>query len=248
MVKKARLKALRESDIDCACVIHGTAYEWRYVDKLYSMLGRHFSRPLRLHVWTEQHRSVPEPYIKHALTDWPGISGPRKSWWYKMQMFDPRHFQGRLLYFDLDVVILQNLDWMLDLDTRYFWAIRDFRHHFRGAWWSINSSCMVWDTVAFQHIWQDFSTNDIAVTARRFPGDQDFLSDRLDASERRYFPQDRFRSWRWEVKDGGMDFKKRLYKRPDAGSVIPPDTHVMVFHGHPKPHEITDAVILQNWC
>lgn len=248
MVKKARLQALRESDIDCACVIHGSAYEWIYVDKLYSMLCRHFSKPLRLHVWTEKTRPVPGHYIKHELTEWPGIAGPRKAWWYKLQMFDPMHFNGRLLYFDLDVVILQNLDWMLDLDTRYFWAIRDFRHHFRGAWWGINSSCMVWDTGNFARVWQDFASNDIAATTRRFPGDQDFLADRLSPDERRYFPEDYVRSWRWEVKDGGMDFKKRIYKRPDAGSVVPPNTRIMIFHGHPKPHEILDPVVTQNWC
>ena len=248
MVKKARLQALKNSPIDCACVIHGTAYDWRYVDVLYSMLTRHFSQPIRLHVWTEPTRKVPTSYIRHDLVEWPGISGPRKSWWYKMQMFDPAHFQGRLLYFDLDVMIMQSLDWMLALDTRYFWAIRDFRHHFRGAWWGINSSCMVWDTERFAWIWRDFCANSVTTVTRRFQGDQDFLNDRLDASQKRYFNQDWVRSWRWEVKDGGMDFKKKVYKRPDAGSVIPPDTHIVIFHGQPKPHEIKDPVILQNWC
>lgn len=248
MVKKARLKALKESPIDCACVIHGTAYDWIYVDKLYSMLSRNFSQPLRLHVWTEASRPVPEPYIKHSLTDWPGIAGPRKSWWYKLQMFDPTHFQGRLLYFDLDVVIMSNLDWMLELDIEYFWAIRDFRHHFRGVWWSVNSSIMIWDTGRLAYVWQDFCTHNIQAITRQHAGDQDYLNRVIDNKVRRYLDSNKVRSWRWEIKDGGMDFKRRTYRRPDAGSIVPPDTAVMVFHGQPKPHELQDQVIVQNWC
>jgi len=248
MVKKALLRALNEGPVDCACVIHGTAYDWVYVDKLYSMLNRNITRGVRLHVFTESDRTVPEPYVKHALKNWSGIGGPRKSWWYKMQMFDPDQFHGRLLYFDLDVVILENIDWMLQLDTRYFWACRDFRHHWRGAWYGINSSVMIWHTGMMAHVWQDFSSQNIHAVTKRFQGDQDYLNSIIDNKIRRYLDQERIRSWRWEIKDGGMDFKKRVYKRPDAGTIVPPNTDVMVFHGRPKPHEIDDPVIKKNWC
>ena len=63
--------------IDCACVIHGDAYNWKYVDTLYSMLTRNLSRQVRMHVYTEQHREVPPHMIKHVLTDWPGIRGAK---------------------------------------------------------------------------------------------------------------------------------------------------------------------------
>lgn len=84
MAKKAQIKALTTGPVDCACVIHGKLYDWVYVDKLYAMLTRHFTRPVVLHVFTESDRPVPEPYVKHSLINWPGIGGPRKSWWYKM--------------------------------------------------------------------------------------------------------------------------------------------------------------------
>lgn len=247
MVKKALLGALNEGFVDCACVIHGPAYDWVYVDKLYAMLSRHITRKVRLHVFTEAERSVPEPYVKHALKNWPGIGGPRKSWWYKMQMFDPDQIRGRLLYFDLDVIILQNIDWMLQLDVRYFWACRDFRYLWRGAWYGINSSVMIWHTEMMGHIWQNFSSQNIHAVTKQFQGDQDYLNSILNDKTRRYLDQERIKSWRWEINDGGMDFKKRVYKRPDAGSVIPPNTHVMIFHGLPKPHEIQDPVIQRQW-
>lgn len=248
MVKKAQIKAMTTGPVDCACVIHGSAYDWIYVDKLYSMLNRNISRGIRLHVWTETERSVPQPYVKHDLQAWSGIGGPRKSWWYKMQMFDSDRFHGRLLYFDLDVIILENIDWMLELDTRYFWACRDFRYHWRGEWSGINSSVMVWHTGMMGHVWKDFSAQNIHAIAKRFQGDQDYLNSVIGNQSRRYLDQDLIKSWRWEIKDGGMDFRKKVYKNPNAGSIVPANTHVMVFHGHPKPHEITDPVIVQNWC
>ena len=105
--------------VDCACVIHGTGYDWTYVDRLYNMLNKHISRGVRLHVYTEADRPVPTPYIKHTLTDW-GISGPKRAWWYKMQLFNPDHFRGQLLYFDLDTVIVNNIDWICNRAPEYF--------------------------------------------------------------------------------------------------------------------------------
>ena len=56
--------------IDCACVIHGTAYSWDYVERLHNMLSRHITLGIRLHVYTEADRPVPAPMIKHVLEPW----------------------------------------------------------------------------------------------------------------------------------------------------------------------------------
>jgi hypothetical protein len=247
MVKKARIQAEMTAPVDCACVIHGNAYDWIYVDKLRSMLVRNFSRPVNLHVWTEAHRSVPAPFIKHDLYEWPGISGPRKSWWYKIQMFNSNYFQGRLIYFDLDTIIVRNIDWLINLDADYLWAPRDFRHHWKGQWSGINSSVMVWNTTKFDWIWRNFNQNNITSTVKRFPGDQDYLTNVLDNTNRRYMDADMIKSWRWQIKDGGMNFKTRQYKRPDAGSILDPLTSIIIFHGQPKPHEIQEPFIQQHW-
>jgi len=61
--------------IDCACVIHGSGYDWSYVERLYNMLCRNLHAEVRLHVYTEHDRSVPPHMVKHILTDW-GIAGP----------------------------------------------------------------------------------------------------------------------------------------------------------------------------
>ena len=235
------------STIDCACVIHGTAYDWIYVERLYNMLKANSVPDIRLHVFTEPSRTVPAPYVKHELTEWPGIAGPRKSWWYKMQMFDPAHDLGRVLYFDLDTVITKNIDWIWQLDEQYFWAIKDFKYLWRTTWTGINSSVMIWDAQKFAWIWDDFNSKNINATVKLFHGDQDYLNTVLDDKTRRFIDPEMIKSWRWQCKDGGMDMRTRQYQSPNAGTVVDPATAVIIFHGRPKPHEVVDPVIAQYW-
>jgi len=162
-------------------------------------------------------------------------------------MFDGLHVQGRLLYFDLDTVIARPIDWMLKLPGEYFWTIRDFRYLWRPNWRGINSSIMLWDTVRYRWIWQQFCEHNIAAVTRQFHGDQDFLNSVLTDKHLRFMPEHLVKSWRWQIKDGGMDMRSRVYRRPDAGSVLDPDTAVMIFHGSPKPHEVQDSVIQRLW-
>lgn len=236
-----------DSVTNCACVLHGKKYDWTYVEKLRNMLRRNLSREVRMHVFTEKERKIPDDYIKHQLTEWPGISGPKKSWWYKMQMFDPARIQGQVLYLDLDVVIMRDISWIYDLHPSYFWAIHDFRRLWKPSWKGINSSMMYWDTQKYAYIWDNFCAQNIAATVKRFHGDQDYLSSVINPGDMRYLPSAYIRSWRWQIKDGGMDFNTRVYKRPDAGSVLDPDAQIIIFHGEPKPHQLVEPWISANW-
>lgn len=234
--------------VDCACVFHSNGYEWNYVEHLHQNLQRNISRPLRFHVFTEESRQVPHGMIKHNLYEWDGISGPKKSWWYKMQMFNDQHIQSPVLYLDLDVMITGNLDWIWDLDTNYFWTIRDFKYLWRPNHRGLNSSLMFWDTKNFSHIWRDFSKREISQVVREFRGDQDYLTSILKDDERRFLPEGICKSYRWQIKDGGMDMRTHTYRFPESGAKIPPDTKVVVFHGHPKPHEIEDTLVRRHWA
>lgn len=232
--------------IDCACVIHGTGYSWDYVDRLYSMLMRVFSGGIRFHVYTELDRHVPAHMIKHTLDHW-GIDGPRKSWWYKMQLFNPAHHQGNLLYLDLDVVLVRELDWIRDLPTNLFWAIRDFRYLQRPNHHLLNSSMMWWNVPAFADVWTGLQKENLQNIFNRWPGDQDYITHAISMSRRRFFEDRYFESYRWQCLDGGYDFKRRSYRDPGAGVSIQGDTSVVVFHGTPKPHQVQHPIIVDLW-
>jgi hypothetical protein len=234
--------------IDCACVIHGDAYSWTYVERLHSMLRRNLSRPVVMHVWTEASRPCPAPYVKHNLVEWPGIAGPKKAWWYKLQMFNSKEFRGKLLYFDLDVVITGNLDWIINLDPSIFWCIRDFRYLWRPNWQGINSSIMYWDTLRFKGVWKHFSLQNIATISRKYAGDQDYITEVIRPQDRRFFDQNLIKSWRWQVLDGGMNMRTKIYNQPGTGATVDNTTKVIIFHGQPKPDSVQDPYIQTHWC
>lgn len=237
---------IMHGSIDCACVIHGTAYSWDYVERLYNMLSRHITPGIKLHVYTEADRPVPAPMIKHVLDPW-SITSPKKSWWYKMQLFNPAHHAGPLLYFDLDTVIVGNIDWIWQQPTAFFWAIRDFKYLWRPNHTGINSSVMWWNTQHYQPIWDTFTQQDLAVTMRKYPGDQDYISAAIPENQRRFFDTNRVQSWRWQCLDGGYNFRKRRHQAPGTGTHITDSTSIMVFHGKPKPEQITDQIVVTHW-
>ncbi len=230
-----------------ACLIHSNGYDWQYVERLYNSVRRNSTYEVVFHVFTEAHRPVPPDMVKHELIEWADINGPRKSWWYKMQVFNPANHSGPLLYFDLDTVIVRNFDWIPKLSLRYFWATRDFRQLWRPTHRGINSSVMWWDTQRFAWMWQEIEKRNIYHLMRQYPGDQDYVSDLLTDKDMRYFPQGNTASWRWQCLDGGMDFKTRRYLEPNTGTKVDPKTSILIFHGSPKPHELAHDRVVQNF-
>jgi hypothetical protein len=106
---------------------------------------------------------------------------------------------------------------------------------------------MWWNTQQYQPIWDMFSQQDLAVTMRKYPGDQDYISAVIPQNQRRFFDTNRVQSWRWQCLDGGFNFQTRKYQAPGQGTKIGHNTSVLVFHGKPKPQDITDPVVLDHW-
>lgn len=229
--------------LHCACLIHGDKYKFEYVDKLYRALTRNFSDQVILHVFCEVDREVPAPYVKHALKDW-NLNGANRAWWYKLQLFEPGHFDHQVIYFDLDMVITGNLDWMRQLSADYFWSIQDFRHLWRPSSTMMNSSVMAWDAPKF---WWVHDQLVIERATSLFRGDQEYLSNIIQPPLLKFIEQQRAMSWRWQAMAGGYDFAHRCHRQPGAAAFVPETVSLLVFHGDPKPHEETDPVVKANW-
>jgi len=250
MAKKIKRLTGVSDTIDCACLIHDTLYDWSYVDKLYNSLCRNLTPKVRMHVYTESTRHVPEPYIRHNLEEWEGVRGPKRSWWYKIQLFNPIHMlsdQGQMLYFDLDTVIVGNIDWLWNVNRDRFWAARDFQYLMKSSRWKINSSVMWFDPLKYSYVFKEFDIKQIVNNARcPWHGDQDYIFSKVK-DDVNYYSTDQIVSYRWQVKEGGFDFRYRKPINPGAESTIPGTASVLIFHGNPKPHEVTDRLILSHW-
>jgi hypothetical protein len=185
--------------------------------------------------------------IKHALPAW-GIHGPKRSWWYKMKLFDSSEHAGPLLYFDLDTVIIDNIDWICEQPLSWFWAVRDFKYLWKPAYYGINSSVMWWDTRKFAYVWEEFQRKNLQEVMKKYRGDQDYIFDTIRQQEIRYLDSARIKSWKWECVDGGLDLKRKKHNNVDDYSTsITADTDILIFHGQPKPDNTQDATVIQHW-
>jgi hypothetical protein len=164
-----------------------------------------------------------------------------------MQLFNPAHHAGPLLYFDLDTVIVGNIDWIWQQPPEYFWAIRDFKYLWSPNYTGLNSSVMWWNTQHYQNLWDTFVQQDLTMTMQRYRGDQDYISAVIPENQRRFFDITRVQSWRWQCLDGGYDFRKKRHFSVGSGTTIPENSSVLIFHGSPKPANISDLVIQQYW-
>ena len=201
---------------------------------------------MRFHVYTEAERPVPDTMIKHALVQWPGVSGPKRSWWYKLQLFNTQEFSGNLLYFDLDTVITGNLDWIWQLPTDYFWAPKDFQYLYRKNLTKINSSIMWVDNTRWRNLYENIDIDRLK-TVGKYYGDQDYIFENIPQHCIRYLDATRINSWRWQAHDGGWNFTKKSPLSPGQGTQINQNVSVLVFHGDPKPHDVVDSVVRRFW-
>jgi hypothetical protein len=224
------------------CVRFGTKYGIDYVERLRNMVARHLSIPYEFCCLTDDPRPIDG--VKLLLQQSAGYTKP---WWHKVHMFDPRlDVQGRILYFDLDVIIGNSLDKLLDNLGDNFMGIQDFNRKFHPNWRALNSSVMSWQHRSQSDIWNKFAENPTA--AQRLHGDQDWIW-QMAANRIKFWPVPWIQSYKWELR--GRD---ELIVRTGKGGFktvmtdpIDQECSVAVFHGDPKPEDVQDAFVVDNW-
>jgi hypothetical protein len=65
----------------------------------------------------------------------------------------------------------------------------------------------------------------------------------------KFWPQEWIQSYKWEIRSREELINRTgKYGFKDVKNVVPhPDCSVAVFHGDPKPENITDQLIIDNW-
>jgi len=230
--------------ISILCVRFGTRYGREYVEKLRNMVSRHCSLPYEFVCLTDD----PTPVEGVRLIVQPN-AGYSRAWWHKIHMFDPSlPLQGRILYFDLDVVIINNIDKLIENAGDDFYGILDFNRKFHKSYRSLNSSMLSWKHDIQNNIWTEFIKDKTA--AQKFYGDQDWIW-RYCKNIIRFWPNEWIQSYKWEVrnKDELIINQQRQRRFKSADHIIKPkeDCSVLVFHGDPKPQDVEDKIVVDNW-
>ncbi len=225
------------------CVKWGSKYPSKYANVLNSMVKRHTTVSYQFHCLTDDPAGLDSDINVIKLPNDPWI----KSWWSKLFMFAPEMpLQGTMLYFDLDVVIFDNID-ALFTNPGKFNIIRDFNRCRIKDWKLSNSSCMRWEAGTMDYLWTEFKDNSAKIMQQNH-GDQDWITKRA-SNDITWFPDDWIRSYKWEMvgfKDTKLLTKdgKKFFKTP---AKIEPGNRVAVFHGSPNPMECADKWVEDNW-
>jgi len=221
----------------------GNKYPVNYVNVLHSMAKRHTTVPFQFHCLTDDPSGINNDINIVKLPNDPWI----KSWWSKLWMFSPdMPIKGNLLYFDLDVVIFDNIDQLFDSDDK-FNIIRDFNRCRIKDWSLSNSSVMRWKSGTMDYLWMDFKERSAQIMQQNH-GDQDWISKRAK-HEITWWPDEWIRSYKWEMiglKDTKLLTKdgKKFFREPCK---VKPGNKVAVFHGSPNPMECADEWVIKNW-
>jgi len=225
------------------CVKFGNKYGIDYVEKLRNMVSRHLTIDYEFVCLTDE----PKP-IEGVRTIYQRNAGYTRGWWHKVHMFDPDlPLSGRILYFDLDVIIHKNIDKIAQHRSDTFLGIRDFNRKFHPNWKNLNSSVLAWNFGTQNHLWETFKNG--SAKAMRLHGDQDYIWKETKGSIK-FFPDNWIQSYKWEIRSKQelvVNKGKRIFRNIDNNVKIHPECCVAVFHGEPNPESIGDKFVVDNW-
>lgn len=221
------------------CVHSGTAYGPEYVLKLWHSANRNSQKGFDFYVFTDNIKQHPQD-LGWNFIKLPDYSNFRRfnPWWYKLEIFNSENnIIGNNLYFDLDVVIVNNIDDFWDWKPAEFRICQDFNRAFSKKVSHSNSSIMAWKDSSLDWLHKKFSSN-IQHTVDNYRGDQDLIQAECK-DQIVWWPREWAMSWKWEIKGGGLDNPQGNY-RSEYPYVIPKDSRIVVCHGKPNPVDIPE--------
>jgi hypothetical protein len=230
--------------LNVICLKHGTKYGPEYVNKLYNMIKRNLTIPYRFVCFTDNSTSLNQNIEIRNLPENKSFQG----WWWKPYIFKLNHFQegDTNLFFDLDMIIIKNIDHFVNFCPNKFVGLRDVGRVFNPNLRKLGSAVLKWPANRYSNIWEVLEQDPSII--RRFQGDQDWIWS-LYSNEISFFPDEWIRSYKWEIRTRdeltclGMKSKFKEVKNP----TIPESTSVLAFHGYPHITSVEDPVILENW-
>lgn len=207
--------------ITVACVFWGDKFSDDYVYNLKSMV--------------ERNTTVPHQFVCFSDRELEGIKTVKlipgyEGWWNKMQMFNTDFKLGnRVVYLDLDTLIVDNIDWLLEYDGM-FMGIEDLgsvNKHQPELKGRLQSGVMSWDYRLNSHLWNRFTSSG---ESQRYRGDGEYLN-HIVPKYQRDFIQKRYKG------------KLKSYKYQVYSEGITDDLSIICFHGRPSiPQAMTETV------
>lgn len=224
--------------VNVLCIKWGKKYGPEYVNKLHNMVGRNLKRPFRFVCLTDDASGI-DPQIEVKPIPAIGFDefDQRQPWtfahgWLKLTSFaSPLYdLQGRTLFLDLDIVILDSLDPFFEQKGEFIvikeWDKTDGTGNTSAYIYTIGAH-----TDALDHL-----KNNYPASIADVRNEQEFITGFLSRQGKlSYWPEAWCRS-----------FKRHCLRRGLMGwfapPVIPPGARIIAFHGKPNPPDAIAGV------
>lgn len=217
--------------VNVLCIKWGKKYGPEYVNRLHNMVRRHLHRPFRFVCLTDDAQGI-DPSIEVKPIPPIGFDefDQRKPWtfghgWLKLTSFAKPLYdlEGRTLFLDLDIVIVDSLDPFFDQPGEFVvikeWDKKD----------GTGNTSVYLFTVGAHVDALDHLRNGYPKVVEEVRNEQEFITGYLGRQGKvSYWPEEWCRS-----------FKRHCMRRGIMGwfapPVIPPGARVIAFHGKPNP-------------
>lgn len=218
--------------VNVVCLYWGQKYKIEYVNILYNMVQRHLTIPHKFIIYTDHvkmKKLVKGDNIEVRKLPFHDYTG----WWNKLTLFSPEaNLTGNNLYFDLDVVITENIDcFITHKPQKQVLLIRDFNTSTKV----FNSSIMRFrNEVMTPKVWEPFLEE--RTRFKKLQGDQNVISECIKQTPDLYdiFPDEWTFSAKW------FDREDARFSRSKWTFEYKKGCKIAVFHGKPDPNQLAN--------
>lgn len=204
--------------INIVCLKWGAKYGPEYVNRLYSAVRRHTTKPFLFWCFTEDSQGLRQEILTAPLK----YSDKLDSWWNKISLFSddiPISLGEQIFYIDLDTLIVGNIDHMLTNEVPDIVVLRDFYHGIARTAGTVASGLMSWRHGQYSNIWNEFIKDPEGAVQQAHPhGDQWWVERNINAW---YYWQDLF-------PNHVVSFKMH------CRNGMPNDARIICYHGRPS--------------
>ena len=217
----------------------GTAYGSDYVNRLYRMVRRNVTGPLRFVCLTDDRSGIQSEVECH---DCPTIALPSPQCnlgWRKLNLWD-EHVSGladgsEALFLDLDIVITENIDSFFDYrtpDGSDFIVARNWTQKNK----SIGNTSVYRFTVGSHPTLLSNILENTEMQLAKYPNSQTYISSEIGPGSMSFWPDEWCCSFKVHCVPKGV---RRWFVEP----AIPQGVKVVAFPGVPNPHDAVEG----NW-
>lgn len=168
--------------VACVWVQGPVPYTADYVGRLARMARRFLDRPFRFVCLTDRPAALAlDPRIETIQIAAPTVPANGRGFWAKVECFNPAHgFTGRMLFLDLDVLVVRDLTDIVEFSSAFALPTDIFSpragpqadRYGRGVVRKFNSSVMVWDAGTQDVVYTDWTP----AVADAYSTDQDWIA------------------------------------------------------------------------